>query len=181
MLWYRVAKVGTRTILSHLRKAHFHLDMAEAFQVKVDELIDDHYFTFAFVRNPWERFVSCYADKVVGQKMWLNKIGSNPDKINFTAFVDYVVSSDLRVSNIHFRLQSSLIDLNRVNFLGRHENFERDLKEVFARLSMRDSSVNAMNVSGGGVDYRGYYSSALIDKVARAYKRDIQIFGYEFE
>lgn len=58
-IWFRVAKVGTRTILNHLRKSNVSLDVEHASFIHYPVKSYENYFKFAFVRNPWGRLVSC--------------------------------------------------------------------------------------------------------------------------
>jgi len=180
LLWYRVAKVGTRTILSHLRDAPFKLDIEEGFSLTLDPRLQEAYYSFAFVRNPWERLVSCYADKVKGGGSWSGG-GLKEKPKTFDAFVESVITQDLHTCDAHFRLQSALIDLNTVSFVGRYESFDRDLQKVLSNLSVPHEQPRARSVSGGGRIFRSYYTPTLVDHVASAYRRDIQIFGYSFE
>ena len=66
-LWYRVAKVGTRTILHHLKKQNVSLDVEHASFIRYTPSLYHDYFKFAFVRNPWDRVVSCWAEKILAK------------------------------------------------------------------------------------------------------------------
>ena len=178
-IWYRVAKVGTRTILAHLRAGPFNLDVEQAFGVKVSPDIATEYFSFAFVRNPWERLVSCYKNKIEHQQA-PHMIEKLHGSTNFEDFVKFVTQQDLTQCDPHFRLQSELIDLNTVNFIGRHERFANDLLEIFSILNIQHEKLFEKNTSGAGEELNEFYTPNLIDKVAKAYKKDIQCFGYEY-
>ena len=179
-IWYRVAKVGTRTILAHLRDSPLSLDIEQGFALTPNPEIRDSYFSFGFVRNPWERLVSCYQNKIIdgGPGLYLGALG-NPK--GFQAFVEAVVAKDLHACNPHIRLQSALLDLNTIKFVGRYERFAQDLRQIFATLDIPLEEIQTHNASGGGKNFRSHYTPKLVDLVSDAYKRDIQIFGYSFE
>jgi len=134
------------------------------------------YFKFAFVRNPWDRFVSCWRDKVIRR----NKFELSDTEQNLESFIDYVTKNvDLEYGNHHLRLQSRLIDLNHIDYLGRFETFETDLKEVMNLLDI-EAAIKKKNASNRKVDYREYYTERTKYKVAELYEKDIRIFNYEF-
>ena len=64
-VWYRVAKVATRTIRHHCETHGISLDVDHAMRVRYPLASFADYVTFAFVRDPLDRFVSAWHDKVV--------------------------------------------------------------------------------------------------------------------
>jgi len=175
-VWFRVGKVGSRTILDIFRQANIELAAEHTHNIYYPVNIYKDYFRFAFVRNPWDRLVSCWRDKVVRRKYFGLSEGEN----DFESFIDYIVANvDLETGDSHLRLQSSLIDLNHIDFLGRFEKFKDDLTEVMNILDV-NAVIKKRNASPRKADYREYYSEQTKDKVAKLYKKDIQIFNYEF-
>ncbi len=64
-MWFRVAKVGTRTILGHFDRHDVALDVNHAMRLRYPVELFEDYFKFAFVRHPLGRFVSAWRNKVV--------------------------------------------------------------------------------------------------------------------
>jgi hypothetical protein len=78
----------------------------------------------------------------------------------------------------HLTLQSRMIDLNRVDFVGRLETFDRDFAEVCERVGAPAVPTAPKNQTAPGGRSREV-SDELRELVARMYRRDYQVFGYE--
>lgn len=187
-IWYRVAKVETTTIFETFREHNIwfeNTNMIQARRLKNQEKI---FFSFAFVRNPYDRLVSCYANKIAGnQKNKLplkcqflaSEFGS---KNEFKYFVDFVSLLNIEKCDHHIRLQSSLIDLNNLIFIGRLENFQNDFNHVMQNLQIPFVPTETVkhNVSNRK-SYQDYYNDPLlVEKVRKIYMKDINLFGYQF-
>jgi len=174
-IWFRVAKVGTRTILDILEK-HSELTIS-GYSVPFEAKKSKNYFKFAFVRNPWDRVVSCYHKQVV------TKI--NPhyhacwDK-DFDFFIDFIASQNLTRCDVHIKQQTALIPLKDVDFIGRFENFEEDLRYVLAAIGLSHAEIAHKNKSEHK-HYSEYYTKRTQDIIYKKYRKDIKTFGYQFE
>ena len=175
-IWFRVAKAGSRTILDVFNQANVELAAEHPVNVFYPVNMYASYFRFAFVRNPWDRLVSCWRDKIIRGDGFI----SSDNEQTFESFVNYIARSiDLEYGNPHLRLQSRLIDINHIDFLGRFETFEDDLKKVMKILDI-EAAIKKTNASDRKADYRDYYTESTKNKVAELYKKDIQIFNYKF-
>lgn len=138
------------------------------------------YYRFAFVRNPWDRLVSCWQNKVIAK----NYFGSSHDVLLemqiFKNFLTFVEDLDLETCDPHLRSQSRLIDLNSIDFIGRFETFQENLTQVIKILGLDSIVIDRKNASRFRSDYSDYYDESLKDRLARLYRRDINIFRYEF-
>lgn len=177
-VWFRVAKVGTRTILHKFTESEIMLDAEHPYNCHYPADMFSSYFKFAFVRNPWDRLVSCWKDKVVRNNMYNFSEDERIKMKDFRYFVDYVSKLDIKKCDIHIRLQSELIDLNNIDYLGRFEKFDSDFREILEYLKIDNNEIKRINVSNIGKDYTEYYDDELMEKVADIYSKDIMLFSY---
>lgn len=139
-VWYRVAKVGTRSIKSHLED-----DGGEkvlyASQAPYLPSLYKQYYKFAFVREPIDRFVSGWKDKVL-ERNYYNFDETTLKKMSeIDNFIEWVEKKDINKCDEHIRSQSALIDLDQVDFIGRFENFNNDLKIVLEKLEINHDHI----------------------------------------
>lgn len=173
-IWFRIAKTGTRTILAGLQQST-QLSV-NGYTVTYRNNDYEGYFKFSFVRNPWDRIVSCYFNKVLGQSYNAFQECFGKD---FEYFIDFINRQNVDKADPHIRSQSSLLPLNDLDFIGRFENFEEDLKYVFGVINI-DPLICHKNFSQHE-HYSHYYTERTRDIIADKYKEDIENFGYKFE
>ncbi|GAA1934157.1 sulfotransferase family 2 domain-containing protein [Nocardioides hwasunensis] len=179
-VWYRVAKVATRTIRHHFESHDVTMDVDHAMRIRYPLAAYADYLTFAFVRDPLDRFVSAWHDKVVDN----NYYRFEPDQLErmqtIEEFARWTAAQDLAAvpgTDQHLTLQSRMIDLNRVDLLGRLETFDRDFAEVCQRVGAPAVPTAPKNQTApGGRDRQ--VSDELRELVATMYRRDYQVFGY---
>lgn len=177
LIWYQVAKVGTRSI-----KAQFKANQIvgkERYFAWEASFRYRHHLAFAFVRNPWDRLVSAWHDKV-GKRDYFG-FGEERSMMTFPRFIDYVETLDLTWCDVHLRRQTALIDLDRIGFLGTLENFDDDAHALFTQAGLTYRPEIRKNVTTAREDFRSYYTDDDAARVARLYAADIRTFGYSFD
>lgn len=146
-------------------------------------------FRFTVVRNPWDRLVSCWADKCIRRDPMLPDLkrfdfyrGMPFD--DFACAVCEIPDDD---ANIHFVSQSRLLVWRGEvvpEFVGRFERLDADWDRIraiiFDRTGVRLIDLPRITVSEHE-PYQTYYSSELRDAVGRRYAEDVERFGYTFE
>ena len=142
----------------------------------------DRCFTFAFVRNPWERVLSHYRYRVK-----TNQTGLGTVQISFGEWVRRTYGDqDPRYWDQPrmFMAQSNwLCDATGdvlVDFVGRFERLERDFAEVCRRLG-RKTELPHLKPSGPRNHYAAHYDAESRAIVADRFAKDIERFGYCFD
>jgi len=136
---------------------------------KMSSEVWDEYFTFSFVRNPWDRVISWikYRDLRYNRqdKLTPNKIMAEVKQPMFKSF---------NYTNMLFDSNGKIL----VDFIGRFEEIEHDFDIVRSRLGIK-SLLPVLNKTQHK-PYWCYYDQEAIDLVAKIYKNDIENFGFEF-
>jgi Sulfotransferase family len=162
--------------------------------------VDPSALRFSFVRNPYDRIVSCWADKfrdkplIPGQPSidpylaWRQKNdGSLPHgadrTLSFSEFVSFATATAGDRIDAHWQLQVDLADMPGIalDVVGKIESFENDFGRVLDHVGA-DEAVRRRAVLPFNVSYRraypDYYTPELAARVYRAYERDFDRFGY---
>lgn len=145
----------------------------------------EKYRRVVIVRNPFDRLVSCWADKInseVGNKTWAKRfvepIGL-PHGTPFDVWARAVCKHPDDQSDRHYRTQTALVT---------HEG-EFLPTEIVKVEDGTFWDVLGIDPWDGGKKvnhtprkpYQEYYDDELIELVAERYKEDLQRFGYKFE
>jgi hypothetical protein len=133
----------------------------------------DGFFKFAFVRNPFDRFVSYCAFMTRAQ----GQFERDPKGV----MRHFLANPPAR--HILFQPQHTFVtdpDRNLLSDdLGRVEEMQQSYDRIATRIGIPSQPLEKVNASSRR-DYRQYYDQPLIDGVARLYSRDLELFGYEF-
>jgi len=154
------------------RLGHGHITLA---QLKPFMKPDDFsaFFKFAFVRNPFDRFVS-YSSFITRE---VGHFDRDPKKV-----MRYFVANP-PWNHILFRPQHEFVIDQGGNlltdYIGRVEQMQQSYDEICGRIGIPSATLEQVN-SSRRKDYRDYYDRELIDGVAQLYARDLEYFGYEF-
>jgi len=179
-VWYRTAKCGTRSILEFLRNNTqiFTDDSGLDFDESWNE-----YFKFAIVRNPWDRLVSCWKNKIevpIVYNYYYEALGvSHPKSLSFADFIRRLNAGALYTDR-HWTPLHSLIKLDSVDFIGRFENLQEDFDIVCDKIGISQQQLPHKNKTKHR-HYTEYYDDETRQIVADKYAKDIEYFGYEFE
>jgi Sulfotransferase family len=154
-------------------------------------------FAFAFVRNPWDRLVSCYRDKIRGEADGYTHFTVRPGVANclarfdvfvpgmrFNDFVAAVASITDEDADPHFRSQHTFVTNEEgkraVDFIGRFERLPEDFRFVQDRIGLPRKEIPWLQKAKTPATYTGFYDSEARKIVGERFRQDIEMFGYEF-
>ena len=156
-------------------RGHGHLSVCDVAPLLPTEVWST-YFKFAFVRNPFERFVSAYVF------LFRNSISPDHSPEELNADMKAALHRRRFRQRVLIQPQSQLLEDREgklaVDFIGRYERLETDFEGVCQRLGVRASLPRA-NPSDH-VHFSRYYDPELRSMVADFYARDLQNFDYSY-
>lgn len=203
-IYFYIPKVASTTLKKDLAKTLFHRDINERVHMFCfDEVIDiqsgeyEDYFKFALVRNPWDRLLSCYSDKILHTNVTNDEFKNGVFRryvrrykdlfymgMPFDEFIRVISNIPDEKAERHFRSQYVYItdknDNILVDFIGKFENISSDLSFISKKTQIANFSHFHENRSNRPEDYKEIYTEETKEIVAKRYKKDIQMFGYEF-
>jgi len=194
-VYFGIAKTGSASIeksLSGQLKVPIHI---HGLSVNFPEF--SKYFMFSFVRNPYDRLVSCWRylirdpncnnkdfDNGVFKKFLVHE-GAFWKKMPFYDFVESVANIPDQEADTHFMSQYCFVcdRLKRptLDFIGRFENLEEDFNKALSTIGLEPLTLPHINKTSKGKHYSEYYSDRSKELVAERYKEDIELFGYSFD
>ena len=157
--------------LASLRHGHISLAQLRPF---LEPAKFDSFFKFAFVRNPFDRFVSYCA--------FMTRKGGEFDK-DPKRVLWHILTAPGPRTHILFQPQCSFIVASDgtplTDYIGRVEQMQSSFDEICDRIGIPRATLEKSNESSRG-DYRQYYDDRLKEGVAKLYAQDLELFGYEF-
>jgi len=129
-------------------------------------------FSFSFIRNPWDRFVSSY--------IYLSEKQNDEyeEYIKpFKSFKDFAINGS--IDSLHFRPQTYWIDAP-INFVGRFEELQSHFDGLCKTIGLSTQKLKKMN-STRHESYLDYYDTETIKAVGCKYEEDITLLGYSLE
>lgn len=129
----------------------------------------DQYFSFAVVRNPWDRVVSNF--------FYLDKI-SHPMLRGAKTPGEWVRSGNLWCYPAsYYLLINGQVGVNRVI---RYENLTKDFRKVCKKIGIKAAKLPRTN-SSPHKHFTEYYDDESREIVADIFKQDIVLFKYKFK
>jgi chondroitin 4-sulfotransferase 11 len=154
----------------------------------------DDYFKFAFVRNPWDRLVSWYSMVMMAQETGNRQRNTlwryvRENSSSFEEFI-YNCTDEVEVADgVYYSFAYNQLDYVTdkdgnllIDFIGRLENFENDVREVSERagIKLELESIPHKNRAFHR-HYSTYYTPETEMIVKERFRKDIEYFGYRFE
>lgn len=154
-------------------------------------------FAFAFVRNPWDRLVSCYRDKIGGEVDGYTYFTVRPGVANclarfdafvagmsFAEFVRAVASIGDEEADAHFRSQHTFVTDAAgnlaIDFVGRYEQLADDFRTVGRAIGLPPIELPRLQAVRRPEKYAAFYTEETRQIVGQRFRRDVEMFGYRF-
>jgi hypothetical protein len=153
----------------------------------------DEYYSFAVVRNPWDRMVSEYFHLMRHFSDTAHPVFGKMKKLTFENWIILLEKVFNKIPNLvhprafygsHFRQQVDFVyDENSllVDDLYRFENYAKNWEEINSKLRLNTPILHLnKNTNRKNRDYRIYYSEKTKKIIERLYSRDIYKPEYRF-
>lgn len=200
-----LARIDGRFIRSlKPRRRSMHRGPCGPRNITVDALywlaIDPQALRFSFVRNPYARAVSCWADKFAGKPLiggdffvdayLAARLEIDPalpageDRtLSFPEFVRFAAATARTRHDMHLQAQDDILNMPGIilDLIGKVETFDADFAFVLDHLNASDAIRREAAVALNELhhdDWASYYTAELADLVYRAYECDFDRFGY---
>ena len=148
--------------------------------------------TFTFVRNPFDRAVSCYREKLLhapdhfNERLWNAPLRYlfDVDDVSFETFVEFVCRVPEPFSDPHVRLQHTNVftpdGIAVPEFVGRFESLGDELVRLNAFLGFTVDLPHRNKSNKQDEGYKRYFDQTLQRKLTDRCRRDLEAFGYAF-
>jgi hypothetical protein len=163
----------------------------------LQEYLYPGFYRFGFVRNPWDRLVSCYRDKIRNEVDGYTNFTIRPGVANclarwsafapgmsFEDFVAAVVSIPDAEADEHFRSQHTFLTNGEgklsADFVGRYERLAEDFQIVQQTTGLPALELPRLQAARSATRYAAFYTPRTREVVAERFRKDIEMFGYEF-
>jgi predicted AlkP superfamily phosphohydrolase/phosphomutase len=150
-----------------------------------------NYFSFTFIRNPYDRVVSAYKyfRKLKPGHHWYKRnsiISDAANEMDFNEFVNHIPDFMKLMkreegsfqSGIHFQAYDYFLDSN-IDYLARFENIQEDYAYILKKLQLPRTNLRKIN-STNNSDYRKLYMEDSKRAVYNIYQVDINKYNYQF-
>jgi hypothetical protein len=140
-------------------------------------------FRFTSVRNPFERIVSCYLDKVVANPTyWKKQIGTSGS--SFKEFLAAIRDTPPGRRDVHTALMADICFPRQMSFdfIVRHETFASDLEGVRWRLGLGEYQLpRPRRDQESRAKIGEFIGPQEADLIRKIYARDFEAFNYPLD
>ncbi|NES83408.1 MAG: sulfotransferase family protein [Moorea sp. SIO2B7] len=180
---------GKNTVLedeyNYQEKSYFNNHLtARQMKGKLPKGLWDELFTFSLVRNPWDRMVSLY--------FYRQKTGELSEKISFEEYINQLKSPRYnRIGSIHsfygyyYGNCEYILDGKDniiVDFVGKYEERESAIKIIAEKINYPSlGKLKLQQAKSKDLHYSKLYNHETKKLVEEVFKKDIEMFAYEFE
>lgn len=153
----------------------------------IERFDDPGTFKFCFVRNPYDRLLSAWLDKVVRtgglRPRFEAKLGRE-GPVSFADFVAVIRDEPLAEMDTHYAPQAYVTfqDMIAYDFIGRFESLHHDLHRVLERLGAdSERYISVARPHQTGDKPKSDLTAPVVKKIQTAFAIDFARFGYDPE
>jgi len=179
-VYYEIPRCATRTMLEYFVR-HPNMDYGASRLAPGDVTGGRReYYKFTFVRNPYDRLVSCYQQKINNHRKPGLHIHEKELRYGmpFKDFVSHVtIKKRLGEMDLHYRPQYSFIreDMR----IGRLEDFEGDFRRIINEIGLPYYPAPVVNAAPNKKNWQRFYKKDTRALVRKFYDKDFEMLGYE--
>jgi hypothetical protein len=194
-VYFHIPKCGTSSFLDILEKGDFKLEENEMYLsvkdrrrvefVKYNKDTFDSYFKFSFIRNPYQRLVSFWDDKIkfdrkpkgAGRNYYYKKFGDLLG-YSFSEFISYLSDHpDNILRDLHWKPYNEMLPISKLDFIGRLETAEKDFTLISKRLGLEGHKFPNLNAGNYEKEsWKDYYDGESFQIVSTLYSEDIKLY-----
>ena len=167
-----------------ISKFYWHKVYRENIKIRdIRKFKNEGYVVFTVVRNPWDRLVSCYENKVNDKYAKRRRF---KEGASFEEFLDFVCKTpdNSKKADPHWKSQYTFVSMTDklfVNHICYFESLQDNLNDLFQEIAGEDVVLPHLIRSNRKKDYRLYYTDETREMVAKRFAKDVKLFKYEFE
>jgi len=172
--WFHIAKVASRSILEALETAA--PPERNGYRIMYKSAKHQRQYKFTFIRNPWDRMVSCYFSKISTRREKFKEFHG----MEFPEFVLAVSKKPIykMTCGPHYRAQYVNIPLKDIDFVGKFELLHRDFDTVCQALNIEVNLPHKNKTDR--YNYPEYYDNKTKQIVTKLYSKDVELGSYTF-
>ena len=173
----KVANSSFKILFPHFATKNKEKDLFETKKILGEKY--DSYLKFAFVRNPWDRIVSCWSNKTTDhfKLHYPQSTFTQATNKSFDFFIDLLKKGAFGEDR-HIVSQVFFIPPD-IDFIGKFENLQQDFGIVCDKIGIPKRYLPHKNKTIHK-HYTEYYDDKTREFVAEKYAKDIEFFGYKF-
>jgi chondroitin 4-sulfotransferase 11 len=152
----------------------------------IDKKYQD-YTRIMVIRNPWKRLLSHYIGQIQSNVNYQYRTDHvyipNLEGISFDEFIELLLETPLDKLDMHYSLQTAnLHESTKIDYIIHTEDMSIEIPKISKSLGLATTVIEKWGYPTNYTkDWKLYYNNISKNKVAKLYKKDIEVFGFKFD